>query len=393
MLEIISTDKAPTMFGEGGRDYSVDLLRITSCFIVILMHSSLMQLPSYFAISEPGTTDYYWTVFFRTAFSAPTVLFVMVSGIFFLTPTRKVTIKKIWIKNIFKLTCAYIAWCYIYAYYDLTKLGSEVEITFKTLSQQALHEPVHLWYIPMMIALYTLAPVMRLITENSNVQVFKYMIVIFVIALFLTSILSIPNLPFYNDQIKYIIRLSPVSSICQYATWFLFGYIIYTYKPSKAVRNIVYVLGILSIFVAFYVNYWQFNEYGFAKGYVMNQKFSITCFFKNVALFLFFTTTFNNIQYSDRAKKIISKISGTTLIVYLMHWMILDIFYTNGWFLNTGLNPVIVIFVQAIIAFIIGITLSLIFNMIPWNKIPPITLINKAAKNSKKPAERNIKTN
>lgn len=366
------------MFGQDGRDYSVDLLRITSCFIVIIMHSALFMLPHHYAIYDVGSMDYYWVVLVRTVTSSPTVLFVMVSGIFSLTPTRKVTIKKIWVKNILKLTCAYILWCYIYAYYELSKLD-EV-INFKSLSLQALERPDHLWYIPMMISLYAIAPIFRLITKNSDIQVFKYVIIIFVIALLFQSIYYLNQLPIYDEEIKYIVSLTPASVICQYSTWFLVGYIVYTYKPSDRMRHLVYILGVISIFVAFFANYWQLNVYGFKGGSVLNEKFSICTFFKNMAIFLFFTNSLNNIKFSPKAKKVISKISGSTLIIYLMHWLVLELFFDNQIFLNLGIPAPLLIALISIVTFGICLCCSLVVDLVPWHKLWPVTLINKLAK-------------
>lgn len=370
----------PVHFGQGERDYSVDILRIFSCFMVILVHCTAFFMPFKYGIVEEGTTLYYVTFFYRSLFASPTVLFVMVSGIFFLTPGRKVSIKKIWTKNIPKLAFAYIFWCYLYGFVHFKMYTPDVEITLKSLTLEALNQPDPLWYIPMIISVYIFAPILREVAKSSNVEVFRYILVIFIIALGLNTIVSIPHWPYYDSYIRNIISKTPVDYLCQYIMWFMIGYILYSYRLSDKVRRLFYVLGIASVFVAFAANKWQYEQYGETLGDVLQRKFTLTTFFKNTAIFLFFTNNFRSLKLSKRAKKIISKVSGTTLIVYLMHWLILEIMLNNQW-LWDSVNPALLIIIYAAITFAIGCVVSILFQMIPWKKMKDSVLGKLTGKN------------
>ena len=82
------------MFSKENRDWSVDLLRVFSCFMVCIVHAAGRTLPGYYDSVVLGSTDWLFVTLYRGIFASGTVLFVMISGIFFLSPERNVTAKK-----------------------------------------------------------------------------------------------------------------------------------------------------------------------------------------------------------------------------------------------------------------------------------------------------------
>ena len=337
--------------------------------MVVMIHACRFSMPYYgFELIGAGSDDWYAIVFCMSIVASPTVLFVMVSGIFFLTPQRYVTPRKVWTKNIPKMACAYVAWSAIYALYRIWfKFDPQPDFTVKLFLKECLDEPGHMWYIPMIITLYVLCPFFRCITKEDDMKLYKYGLILFLSALFINTVTTQPDFPHQN----YIIALAdrtPVEDICQYSFWMVFGYVMYTHRPSPKMRKWIYVAGIAAIFVAFAVNVIEFQELGYSNANNINSKFTITTFFKNTALFVLITNGLQDIKLSPRATKVLSKLSNCTLMIYLIHWLFLDIFFRNRIIIG-HMNQTVAIWIVGIIVYLLGFLAGFLFQAVPWKKM------------------------
>ena len=126
-------EEQPALFLRGTRDWSIDILRCVSCFMVCALHAAIFA----YRYQAPGVSDpptFY--LVYRMIFGSPTILFVMISGIFFLSPDRNITITRIWRKNVMKMAAAYIIWSLIYALYRILFESIASEISPKTIIHQ-----------------------------------------------------------------------------------------------------------------------------------------------------------------------------------------------------------------------------------------------------------------
>lgn len=365
-----SVQKVPPMFGGGKRDWSVDVLRCVSCFMVCGLHA-FIHTQRYGIVTAFGPSV--WTDYLvnRMLFGSPTVLFVMVSGIFFLSPDRNVTAGKIWKKNVIKMTGAYLFWSLIYALYQIHIMDPQPEITPKFFIQQWLVEPYHMWYIPMILGLYMLAPVLRPITASGDTKLFRYIVTVFVIALVLSTIRDWPGFPGGETYIAPLIDKTPVAMICQYPFWMMYGWIAYTYRPSKQFRYLIYALGIAATLAGMVFNIINWYRADNLDVIATTQKFSIFPFLKNTALFYFIVTVFREHDFTEAGKKFLGKLSESTLIIYLVHMMFIYILYDNGILYGTGtMSPWIGAWIYAFIAYIGGFIVARIFHLF-WDPIDP----------------------
>ena len=84
------------MFNKGERDYSVDMMRSISCLVVVVTHVCASFLSYYPYDMSIGVTSGWLSLSTMKCISvSATNLFVMISGIFFLSPERDVSISKI----------------------------------------------------------------------------------------------------------------------------------------------------------------------------------------------------------------------------------------------------------------------------------------------------------
>ena len=148
MAESVTLNDKKVMFGQGERDYSVDFVRSFSCLMVVAIHASgllMAKIPYDAAVGV--SREWLSLAVMRCTTVAATNIFLMISGIFFLSPERNVSISKLWSKNILKLAVAYVLWCMIYSYVRITYLRGD-PFDWGTFWQETVNRETHLWYIP-----------------------------------------------------------------------------------------------------------------------------------------------------------------------------------------------------------------------------------------------------
>jgi surface polysaccharide O-acyltransferase-like enzyme len=99
------------------------------------------------------------------------------------------------------------------------------------------------------------------------------------------------------------------------------------------------------------------------------KKFTITTFFKNVALFLFIVTAFQRIKPTGVFKKILSRTSNSTLFVYLIHAFFLWIMMYGQWLWDTGIPAAVLALIYTVVTYVLGVLLSVPVQAIPWKRM------------------------
>ena len=363
---IFGVDRIEPMFGGGKRDWSVDVLRCLSCFLVCAIHAT--DFTVIYSVTDMGANEYLHHEIYRMAVASPTVLFVMVSGIFFLSPERNVTAAKVWKKNVLKMTFAYIFWCLVYALYRIYMMDPQPEFTTSLLIREWTKEPGHLWYIPMIVGMYIICPIIRPITATYNKKLFAYIIVVFMGGMILWTIYNWPTVPAEGSMTRLIIDKTPKALLCHYPFWMLFGWIAYTYRPRVGLRYVIYAIGILAAIVGIMINIHYYNALGDTNMTAVTQKFGILQFLKNTALFYFILTVFRDHKFSRLSKAILRKWSDYTLLIYLVHELFLLVMYNHGFYYNGGGIPWLGVWIYAIIAYVGGGLFALCFHLM-WDPV------------------------
>lgn len=363
-----------TIFQGGERDYSVDIVRCISCFMVIAGHTFWFISPaSGFSPMEAGSTAHHLALLLRCTFTCGTDIFLMISGIFFLAPERNIRPSKIWKKNITKMACAYVLWMILYAWADL--LYANVPFTVRDVLITAVHQDQrHLWYIPMMLSVYIFVPLMRVFTAHAEVFHYRYLFV----AVAITSVLN--QFMTYNKAFTYYgaeginigITRMPVVLFSNYFMLSIIGYWFYTYSIKRKSRETIYLFGLLGIFSMFLMCSLRYELQGVPDTPEFLGKFVAGNIFKCSAIFLFFTTAFRDIRLPQILKKILLKISNATLFIYLFHWMMIEFLIRHGW-LMTGIwadHLILAGFIYVVSAYFVGFVFSALFLQgIPWKKM------------------------
>ncbi|MGX8773420.1 MAG: acyltransferase [Bacillota bacterium] len=365
------------MFGSGGRDYSVDVMRCISCFFVVATHTCSVMIvlfPYDEAIGVPS--EWLSVEALKCLVVSATNLFLMISGIFFLSPEREVTISKIWSKNILKMTCAYIIWCVIYALVRIYYMNPQ-PFSWEVLFHESVNREFHLWYIPMMIGIYIVVPIMRPFTAKAERKHYLYLIGLMIGGMTLYTFNAFTEFLDYThiEETKTLLEYSPMSLLCQYPFYCILGYFLYTYKPKLSTRIVIYILGIAGWLFTIWGTTYIYVETGVVNPYPMQDKFIIGILAKNTALFVFVINLFSKIRMAGWFKAFISKLSAATLFIYLSHVAFLHLFIENGWFLDGRYNYVLLTLVCSLAVYFAGFIISLLFlQLIPWTRMRNVIL-------------------
>lgn len=198
----------------------LDLLRTIATFAVIMLHvfstafNSQSFCPSwYYAVVCDGLVRWCVPVFF------------MISGALFLMPSKIVMFKDVLSKYVLRLVVAYIFWCVVYCLIEVINghtLPDDLGVCF-----------YHLWFLPMLMGIYLLIPLLRKLPTDRGLT--QYLLIVWLVFSFVKILPVIPShfVPLVtNDFVGYV-------------GYFILGYFLSTISFSKRRVFMICVLGVL----------------------------------------------------------------------------------------------------------------------------------------------------
>ena len=328
------------------RETSLDLLRIFAVIAVVFTHVGKSDYSS--AIEE---------VVFSVITRWAVPCFVMISGRLFLDPEREYSAKKL--KNsILHILIAAVFWNIVYQLLFYWS-GYYEGLNFKGIVYSgALAGPYHFWYIWMIIALYAITPLLRMLCTKKKLM--KYFIVLFFVAEFL--VLYSVHLPAIGDTFSKLLTDAHFHFALGFSGFFILGYYLYRYRFDKRRRIIIYSLGAIML-VATCIAALFIQRIG--SDLTVNDYLSPNIALISVAVFVFFLNSNVNQKISDRAKRVITKVSNCTFGIYLIH--ALFIYLLEKSFLYSNVAPEYIMRpLRTIIIFVLSLVVVMILKRIPW---------------------------
>lgn len=224
------------------REMRYDLLRITACFAVVLLHVS----NGYWYVVDVNSTDFTVMTIYNsfTRFGVP--VFLMLSGLFLLDPQKELSIKK-WGARIGKLIVAFFVWSLFYAFqsviYNGIFLGGSVtEEMWSSALLRLIKGHGHMWFLVDLLGFYLLLPILRKICED--IRVTGYFLLLWVVFRFFVGTV----LPYLGGEtIIGIVSSMHLYFLTGYIGYFLGGYFLQKIDIPKWCRGVLYVLGAGSI--------------------------------------------------------------------------------------------------------------------------------------------------
>lgn len=344
---------------ETTRVYFFDMLKIISCFAVIILHVAALQFDQY------APTTFEWNVFnfFDSCVRFAVPVFVMVSGALFLNGEKEIDIRKLYKKNILRLLTAYLFFTVLYAIYTFYTTNGFIHVK-EIMKNSILSSHYHLWYIPMLIGIYMCVPFLKVMTKNLSENQVKYFLLLFFIFKILKSTITVFVYP-YSTYVNAIVNRFNLDIFSGYIGYFVLGYYLANYELEPKKQKVLYGLGIASLVVCIVGNC-LYSIHVKMPTSTFYDSFFITTFFVSCALFTFAKYQLSKIKLSDMTKNMIVKISNASFGIYLIHILWISILVNQFHFGPTTINPIFAVPIMAILVFIASLMSILVIKKIPF---------------------------
>lgn len=303
-----------------------DILRIAAVIFLVIRHISTAS----FDFVEPlGAKWWVFNVYGSlAAWMVP--VYLMLSGASFLDPEKEVTVRSIWSKNIFRMFLAFVVWSILYAVYNHIS-GQDAHTDW---IEMLFTGHFHLWFLPMIMGIYMLLPLLRAISRNLKGTAYVF---------FISLIMSVA-FPMMQDlgwmpDAELITGMNNVGFISSHVCFFFAGWLFHKVELSKKQRCFLYTVGILATIIVFWGT-WQLTLRDGVHNEDMQSDSNLLTGIQGIALFVLVKELCKNKRYSLETQEALKTYSSLTFGVYLVHVMLIalldrfgfsPITYNAGW--------------------------------------------------------------
>lgn len=293
-----------------------DILRILAMVFLVIRHSATAT----FEFVEMLSTNWWVSNMYGSLSAWMIPVFMMISGASFLSPERNVPIKKTYRKNIARMLYAFGFWTLFYALYN-TFSGQDLHDDFITMIFQG---HFHLWFIPMIIGMYMITPLLRPVAQNK-----KALLAITIVTGFTGVIIpTLQDLGLFFDT-SLLPGTNHFGFFSAYVCFYFMGILFHETTLSKEARVVIYTLGIISTVVIFYGTYLLTVKDGYHNEDMQADNNLFTAV-QGIAIFVGFKELFKNKKMKESTKKLVLDISGLTFGVYMVHVVLLALLDKYG---------------------------------------------------------------
>lgn len=217
----------------------------------------------------------------------------------------------------------------------------------------------HLWFVPMIIGLYAITPLLRLWINKANKKYIEYFLVLSIVFSFvIPQLLDIFEKLFPQVlRIKEIIDGFYLNYTKGFVSFFILGWYLNTFEIKR--KKILFVAGIIALLITMFGTYLFLRVLG--TRYDFYGDFTVNVLVYSIAVFVAVKYRYSEKTYREcKTHKIIGFISGNSLAIYAMHVLVVNLSYV---FFNT--NIMIKIPLMFIAATVIPVIAAAVIRKIP----------------------------
>lgn len=341
------------------RDKSLDVLRILSMFLVIVIH-----LSNYYCrrIDFISSFSYFSATFFNAIARISVPIFFMISGALLIP---KIEDLKKYKSRVIKFVLLLLVWTIIYFIWN--KFYMQVDLhTIKDLVQ-SIYIPIknHLWFMYAIIGLYIALPFIRKMVMNLDEKEEKLFVILWLVLSGGFYIFSLILRSFgINTTITY---LTPIINGTYYLGYFIVGYLIYKrndlHKFKKYNKKIL-CLAIISLLITFFgTNILSLINDKYYEGFFAYRSLFIVI----TSLSTYLLVMINKDKLFKKGEsKLINTLSATSFGIYLFHAIPFNILTENINILN--IPAVIGIPLLSLGIFLVSFVIIYLLKKIPFIK-------------------------
>ncbi len=339
------------------RVFYFDILRIIACFSVVMLHSSAMFWYDIPVDSTTWLVSNSWNALVR--FGVP--IFVMISGAIFLDGDRELDVRRLYTHNILRFAVMYVLWSLAYGIIDYSKYDV-TQVSWKVFVNEWVGGRYHLWFLPMLMGIYILLPILRSWVQGADVKNLQYFL-----ALFLLFQIGRETARVWVLRIPVVISLintAQIEMVCGYLGYFVLGYYIAHYGIAPKLHKYIYGAGLIGCVGNVLLGNLIALRTGEARGDVYDC-FTFFTFCVVLALFLVCREKLGAWKPGARVGKVICGISADTLGIYLLHVGVIELVAPMKYGVFAKLPVLISIPVLAICTFVICMLITAVLRRIP----------------------------
>ena len=328
----------------------LDLLRVVATFGVILLHVAAGEVVSFsfsrnWYIATIGDSLVRWCV----------PVFVMISGTLFLNPNKEISYKDILKRRIPRLLLAYVFWALLYVLYGFITTDF-VGFSVPHFIKRAILSPhFHLWFLPMLMGVYLLIPVLRKIAQDN--KLLHYALIIWIVFVFISFFQFVSVF----KSMAHFYPLFNMNSVFGISGYFLLGYFLFHRSFSKRQRMLVYLIGLVGALITIFGTYYMSMKKGvFNERYFANLSFQVVA----MAIAVFVLVKQLTPKCGTYTLKSVDFVRKDLFGVYLTHALWLPIVNTEGF--RHCCSEIVTLPLMTIIVFLLSLFTTKLIRLIPY---------------------------
>lgn len=330
----------------------LDLLRILATFAVICQHVCVTEGFYIFSFSRNWFITAIGDSF--TRWCVP--VFVMISGSMFLNPSRNISYSEILKVRIPRLLIAYVFWTVLYVFYGYSMTSFE-NFSIHHLVIGLLSSHFHLWFLPMLMGVYLLIPMLRKIAMDKRLMQYSLVIwIAFVCFSFLRFVTLFKTAGHFHS-------LFTMNIVLGFSGYFLLGYYLSQQSFSKRQKSFVCLLGVVGAIITISGTFYMSIKKGEGnERYFDSLSFQVAAM--SIALFVLMK------EVAPKCGKVVlgfvKWVRKDLFGIYLVHVLWLDI--VNSAALKHCYSNIITIPLITLVVFIFSLFTTKLIRVIPYFK-------------------------
>lgn len=341
---------------ERKRELHYDVLRIISAFSVVILHSAAQYWYDLDIYGKEWMVANSYDAVFR--FGVP--IFVMISGALFLTPNYQLDIKRLYKHNILRMAVIYVLWSCLYGLWDC-RYADHAALGIKDVLREMMGGRYHLWFLPMIIGIYMILPILKGWIEHATKRQIEYIIILFFAVHICNQTIQALTV---TDELHYILRILDVELICSYVGYFILGYYLAHVGISTGLKKILYIAFVPAVICNVILGNYLARRIGVPTAAIYDS-FGLFTFVVVVSLFVFAGDKLKKESYGKTGNFLVKELAADMLGVYVMHIGVIEVLEILG-IHSMMMNNVIAIPLLAIICFTVCIVFSSLLRRIPF---------------------------
>lgn len=337
------------------RKLHYDILRILAAFSIVMLHSAAQHWYTLDIYSTEWMIANSYDAVFR--FGVP--LFVMISGALFLNPESDLKISHLYKRNILRFIVLYMVWSCLYGLWGC-RTYDFVQTDWKSYFRAMIQGSYHLWFLPMIVGIYLIVPILRTWVHHADEKNLKYFVSLFLVLQIGRESLRAVTV---TDELHEILDLVQVEMVCGYVGYFVWGYYLAYIRLSGRIKKWIYIAFVPGILANVILSNGLTRHYG-TPMVTIYDSYGIFTFLIVTGLFVFAQDFLEGKQFSNKSRAVIEEVSADTLGIYVMHIGLLQILQSYG--MDSMMLPNIVgIPLLSVICFLTCMFVAAILRRIP----------------------------